>query len=201
MSPASPPTTQQENDYRHLRGLKYHENRLRLLTCVFESITTRVIGQTFNLTCSPDYYRWLEHTRHNWLPMLPTYDPSSQHSVSSQASNLSVPIQFSQYQQSPSSMSISRNDSISDSDMSISRNVSQNRGSNHRDRIRSHSRSHSPDDSRPSQRMRLTYTHHMLTGLPQQYTRIQSTVPPPPHTHTSDGGDDDGGDGSGILMI
>jgi hypothetical protein len=50
----SPPSTQQENDYRRLRGLKYHENRLRLLTCVFEGVTTRIIGQTFNLTCFPD---------------------------------------------------------------------------------------------------------------------------------------------------
>ena len=49
----SPPSTQQDTDYQRLRGLKYHDNRLRLLTCVFEGITTRIIGQTFNLTCSP----------------------------------------------------------------------------------------------------------------------------------------------------
>ena len=66
----SPPNTQQENDYRSLSGLKYHENRLKLLTCVFECITARIIGQAFNLTCSPDYYRWLEHTRDNWLAVL-----------------------------------------------------------------------------------------------------------------------------------
>ena len=67
LSQLSPPSTQQENDYRRLRGLKYHKNRLRLLTCVFEGVTTRIIGQTFNLTCSPDYHRWLETTRQNWL--------------------------------------------------------------------------------------------------------------------------------------
>jgi hypothetical protein len=32
----SPPSTQQENDYRRLRCLKYHENSPRLLNCVFE---------------------------------------------------------------------------------------------------------------------------------------------------------------------
>ncbi len=57
LSQTSPPSTQQENDYRRLRGLKYHENRLRLLTCVYEGVTTRIIGQTFNLTCSPEYHR------------------------------------------------------------------------------------------------------------------------------------------------
>jgi len=78
----APPSTQQDTDYRRLRGLTYHDNRLRLLTCVLEGITTRLIGQTFNLTCSPDYARWMEHTRHNWLPTLPTYDPASQDSTS-----------------------------------------------------------------------------------------------------------------------
>ena len=78
LAQCSPPSTQQENDYRRLRGLKYHENRLRLLICVFEGVTTRIIGQTFNLTCSPDYHRWLETTRHNWLPILPAFDVSSQ---------------------------------------------------------------------------------------------------------------------------
>jgi hypothetical protein len=59
-------STQQENDYRRLCCLKYHKNRLRLLTCVFEGVTTRIIGQTFNLTCSPDYHRWLETTCHQY---------------------------------------------------------------------------------------------------------------------------------------
>ncbi len=122
------PSTQQESDYRHrrLRGLKYHENRLRLLTCVFEGVTTRIIGQTFNLTCSPEYYRWLENTHHNWLPMQPTYDLASQDSVLSQNSDQPVQAQFSQNSPTTSSnMSISRNYSRSPSDMSISRNVSQ----------------------------------------------------------------------------
>ncbi len=61
-------------DYRRLRDLKYHENWVRLLTCVYECITTRILGQPFNLTCSSDYHRWLEKARHNWLPSLPSYD-------------------------------------------------------------------------------------------------------------------------------
>ncbi len=44
--------TEQEMDYRKLRGLKYQENRLRLLTCLFEAVASRVFGATFNLTCS-----------------------------------------------------------------------------------------------------------------------------------------------------
>jgi hypothetical protein len=62
---SSPPSTQQTIDFRRLRGLKYHENCLRLLTCIFECVTTRIIGQTFNLTCSSEYHRWLHNMRHN----------------------------------------------------------------------------------------------------------------------------------------
>ena len=91
-----PPSTQQTStqqtiDYRRLRGLKYHENRLRLLTFVYECITTRILGQTFNLTCSSDYHRWLENARHNWLPSLPSYD-LSQHTVSEMSSSQESPI-------------------------------------------------------------------------------------------------------------
>ncbi len=99
----SPPSTQQEKDYSRLRGLKYHENCLRLLTCVFEGVTTRIIGQTFNLTCSPDYHTWLETTRHNWLPILTQFDVFSQDVSLSQDSNPSPndPTQLSQYSPSP----------------------------------------------------------------------------------------------------
>ena len=68
-------STQQDSDYRRLRGLKYHENRLRLLTFIFEAVTSRIYGATFNLTCTPAYHRWLTETRHNWLPFLPVTDP------------------------------------------------------------------------------------------------------------------------------
>jgi hypothetical protein len=77
-------STQQENDYIHLHGLKYHKNRLQLLTCVFEGVTTRIIGQTFDLTCSPDYHRCLETAPHNWSPIVPTFDLASQDSNLSQ---------------------------------------------------------------------------------------------------------------------
>jgi hypothetical protein len=67
-------STQQDTDYRRLRGLKYHENRLRLLTFIFEAVTSRIYGATFDLTCTREYHRWLNETRHNWLPFLPTTD-------------------------------------------------------------------------------------------------------------------------------
>ncbi len=71
-------SNEQAMDYRKIRGLKYHENRLRLLTFLYEGVTTRVLGATFNLTCSPAYHRWLDHMRSNRLPVLPTTDPDSQ---------------------------------------------------------------------------------------------------------------------------
>ncbi len=75
-------STQQSMDYRKLRGLKYHENSLRILTCIFEAAATRVFGSTFNLTCSPAYHSWLNNIRHNWLPLLPTTDPPPPNSLS-----------------------------------------------------------------------------------------------------------------------
>jgi hypothetical protein len=174
LSQTSPPSTQQENDYRRLRGLKYHENRLRLLTCVYEGVTTRIIGQTFNLTCSPEYHRWLETTRHNWSPIVPTFD------LVSQDSNLSQNQDQSQFDQIPpatsSDMSISTNAPRSLPDLTERQNVSQqsqlfnmsfrsenngllysNRNPSRRTRSPRSSRSCSPSDSHPSQRARLTY--------------------------------------------
>ena len=45
-------STQQDTDYRRLRGLKIHENSLRLLTFIFEAVTvtSRIYGATFTLT-------------------------------------------------------------------------------------------------------------------------------------------------------
>ncbi len=100
LAQCSPPSIQQENDYRRLGGLKYHENRLRLLTCVFEGVTTRIIGQRFNLICSPDYHRWLKTTLHHWLPILPPFDVCSQDPSLSQDSN---PSQNDPTQYNPSS--------------------------------------------------------------------------------------------------
>jgi hypothetical protein len=183
MSQSSPPSTQQEDDYRRLRGLKYHENRLRLLTCVFEGITTRIIGQTFNLTCSPEYHRWLETTRHNWLPMLPTYDFASQDQISSQNSSQST----SQSRPTTSSdMSISTADSHSPPEFFDSRIVTQqesqifnsqflgpddinalasHRNSTRRVRSPSFSSPSSQTDGRPSQRLRLTYVDSVSSGM------------------------------------
>ncbi len=42
---------EQAMDSRELRGLKHHENLLRLLTCLCKGVTTRVLGATFTLTC------------------------------------------------------------------------------------------------------------------------------------------------------
>ena len=203
----SPPSTQQENDYRRLRGLIYHENRLRLFTCVFEGVTTRIIGQTFNLTCSPDYHRWLETTRHNWLPILPQFDAFSQDWSSSQDSNPNQndPTQYSpSTQPTTSDMSISPNVSQTLPDDSDSRPVSQQqsqaqdgdvhtRNSLRRERSpgSSGSRSRSPSDSRPSQRSRHTYADSVSNNLPPpprinppplplSMSHTPPTLPPPP---------------------
>ncbi len=50
---------------------------MRLLTCLFEAVTSRVFGAPFNLTCSPAYHRWLDITRQNRLPILPITNPPS----------------------------------------------------------------------------------------------------------------------------
>ena len=71
---SSAPSTQQAANYRKLRGQKYNENRQRILTCIFEGITTRLYGITFNLTCSPQYTKWFEQLRHNWSPIIPKFD-------------------------------------------------------------------------------------------------------------------------------
>ena len=195
LSQCSPPSTQQENDYRRLRGLKYHENRLRLLTCVFEGVTTRIIGQTFNLTCSPDYHRWLETTRHNWLPILPPFDVCSQDPSSSQVSNPSQndPTQYNPSSQpTPSDMSISPNDSQALTDNSNSRHVSRQQPQVHannvhasnsirRERSPRSSRSRSPTDCRPSQRSRYTYADSVSSNFsPHTDTTINPRAPPSP---------------------
>ena len=68
---SSAPTTQQAANYSKLQGQKYNETSQRILTCIFEGITTRLYGITFNLTCSPQYTKWFEQLRHNWSPLLP----------------------------------------------------------------------------------------------------------------------------------
>ena len=62
---SSAPSMQQAANYRKLRGQKYNENHQRILTCIFEGITTRLYGITFNLTCSPQNTKWFEELRHN----------------------------------------------------------------------------------------------------------------------------------------
>ena len=54
--PITPPSLlQQKHDHQLLCGLKYHENHLSHFMYALHSIITRIIGQTFNFTCSPDY--------------------------------------------------------------------------------------------------------------------------------------------------
>ena len=93
---SSAPSTQQAANYRKLRGKKYNENRQRILTCIFEGITTRLYGITFNLTCSPQYTKWFEQLRHNWSPIIPKFDLDL---VSSPRT--SQPSQFSNSMRSP----------------------------------------------------------------------------------------------------
>ena len=47
---------------------------VRMLTTVFESINQRLLGTLSDVFLSPSYEQWLNHTRHNWLPIIPEYD-------------------------------------------------------------------------------------------------------------------------------
>ena len=81
------------------RGRKYHDNRLRLLTCVFEAVTERIFGTTFDLSNSKHYRNWLKQTRHNWQTSIPAYDLSTQSTgstFSSDAETLSMAMDSSQ---------------------------------------------------------------------------------------------------------
>ena len=51
-------TSQQAIDYQRVRGKKFHRNRLRLLTCIFEAITERLLGVTNTLHNSNTYKQW-----------------------------------------------------------------------------------------------------------------------------------------------
>lgn len=80
-------------DYRRQRGRKFHENRLRMLTCIYEAVTERIFGITFDLSTSAQYRSWLQQTRHNWQISIPEYDLSSQPTesvTSSRAETLSL---------------------------------------------------------------------------------------------------------------
>ena len=75
-----------QHTIRKLRGQKYNANeflyfnRQRILICIFEGITTRIYGITFNLTCSPQYTKWFEQLRRN-IPKFDLYLVSSQNST------------------------------------------------------------------------------------------------------------------------
>ena len=173
-------STQQESDYRKIRGLKYHENRLRILTCIFEGITTRIFGSTFNLTCSPAYHRWLDQTRQNWLPLLPTTDnepptPSSQSSPDPSLPQSPSPSCTGQEQPSPQeSKDTATDEAVPTLVTSEEHTASVNFLLSLNARVVSHRRHRSESgdtqDLRPSQRRRTlaasetpTPTHPMLT--------------------------------------
>ena len=87
---------------RH-RGRKYHDNRLRLLTCIFEAVTERIFSATFHFSNSKHYRDRLKQTRHNWqtsLPVLWLYMICPHHSTgstfSSDADTLSMAMDSSQ---------------------------------------------------------------------------------------------------------
>ena len=50
---------QQAIDYRRVREKKYHENSLRLLTCIFEAINERILGGFRVFSNSNVYQQWL----------------------------------------------------------------------------------------------------------------------------------------------
>jgi hypothetical protein len=80
-------------DSQRQRGRKYHDNRLRLLTCIFETVTERIFGATFHLSNSKHYRDWLKQTRHNWQTSIPAYNLSTQSTgstFSSDAETLSM---------------------------------------------------------------------------------------------------------------
>ena len=92
-------TSAYSNDSQRHRGRKYHDNRLLLLTCIFEAVTERIFGTTFHLSNSKHYRDWLKQTRHNWQASIPTYDLSSQSTGStfpSDAETLSMALDSSQ---------------------------------------------------------------------------------------------------------
>jgi hypothetical protein len=92
---SGPSATSISEDYRRQRGRKFHENRLRMLTHIYEAVTERIFGTTFALSNSQQYRQWLRQTRHNWQPMIPEYDLSTQSTESapsSQAETLSMEV-------------------------------------------------------------------------------------------------------------
>ena len=95
---SSSQSTRQAANYRKLRDQKYNENRLRILTCIFEGITTRIYGTTFNLICSQQYTKWFEQLRHKWSPIIPKFDMDL---VSSSSPRTSQSSQFSNSMSSP----------------------------------------------------------------------------------------------------
>ena len=58
--------------------------------CVYEAVTERIFGNTFDLTTSPEYRNWLRQTRHNWQTSIPEYDLSSQSTESITSSRAEV---------------------------------------------------------------------------------------------------------------
>ncbi len=77
-------------DFQRQRGRKYQDNRLRLLTCIFEAVTERIFGTTFHLSNSKHYRDWLRQTRHNWQTSIiePSYDLSTQSTGSTLSSDV-----------------------------------------------------------------------------------------------------------------
>jgi hypothetical protein len=185
-------TSKQNIDYRRVLGKKYHENRLRLLTCIFEAITERSIGVTNVLSNSKVYQQWLAETRHNWLPTCPTYDLSSQTTDSFLGSSVdtlsdSSPMysenniisEFENSQQTdclPSRISQSPSTSValpSNLDSPSALIINNRVGGYRRDREQDLDNSTSSDlIHRPSQRRRITMDSHLQITTDIQYTSV-----------------------------
>ena len=69
---SSAPSTQQAANCRKLLGQKYTENRRRILTCIFEGITT--LWNYSQLDLFPTFTKCFEQLRHNWSPIFPKFD-------------------------------------------------------------------------------------------------------------------------------
>ena len=102
-------TSSTSEDYRRQRGRKFHENRLRILTHTYEAVTERIYGTTFALSNSAQYRQWLKQTRHNWQPMIPDHDLSTQSTASTPSSQAET---FSMQVDSPRASLVSQDRSI-----------------------------------------------------------------------------------------
>ena len=68
-----------------------HDNRLLLLTCIFEAVSEHIFGDTFHPSNSKHYRDWLKQTQvtqNKWQTSIPAYDLSTQSTGSTFSSHV-----------------------------------------------------------------------------------------------------------------